>query len=74
MSSNLKHRIWNPEMECMSRDERLHLQGERLAKTVRLEYDNVPMYRERMDAAGIKPEDTLPSPPFVTLFILFRSP
>ena len=57
MSGNLKHRIWNPEMECMSRDERMHLQGERLAKTVRLEYDNVPMYRERMDAAGVKPED-----------------
>ena len=49
--------IYNPEMECMSRDERMKLQGERLVKTVRHEYDNVPMYRERMDAAGVKPED-----------------
>ena len=25
---NREHRVFNPEMECMSRDERLHLQGE----------------------------------------------
>lgn len=49
--------IYNPEMECMSRDERTALQNERLRATVRLEYDNVPMYRERMDKKGIKPED-----------------
>ena len=52
-----EQRIWNPEMECMSRDERTALQSERLVKTVRYEYDNVAPYRERMDAAGVKPED-----------------
>lgn len=55
--SHRTHLIWNPEMECMSRDERLHLQGERLKKTVRHEYDNVAVYRERMDQKGIRPED-----------------
>lgn len=54
---NRKHIIYNPKMECMSRDERMHLQGERLVRVVRHEYDNVPLYRERMDAAGVKPED-----------------
>lgn len=52
-----KHIIFNPEMECMSRDERMHLQSQRLVEVVRHEYENVGIYRERMDAAGIKPED-----------------
>ncbi len=52
-----EHIIYNPEMECMSRDERLHLQSERLIQVVRHEYDHVQIYRERMDAAGVKPED-----------------
>ncbi|MBQ2698425.1 MAG: phenylacetate--CoA ligase [Firmicutes bacterium] len=53
----IKDKIYNPEMECMSREELTKLQGERLAKTVKLVYDNVPTYRERMDAKGVKPED-----------------
>ena len=57
MSHQREHRIYNPAMECISRDELMHLQGERLKATVRREYDNVPMYRARMDAAGVKPED-----------------
>ncbi len=44
-------------MECISRDELHKIQGERLAATVKREYENVPVYRERMDAAGVKPED-----------------
>ena len=54
---NPNHMIYNPEMECMSRDERLHLQGERLRKLVKYEYDNVKLYRDRMDEKGVKPED-----------------
>ena len=57
MSQQKQHRIYNPEMECISRDELMHLQGERLKETVRHEYANVAVYRERMDAAGVKPED-----------------
>ncbi len=52
-----EHRIYNPQMECMSRDERTALQNERLREVVRHEYDNVKMYRDRMDDAGVKPED-----------------
>ena len=52
-----EHIIFNPKMECMSRDERIALQNERLRQAVRHEYDNVKLYRERMDAKGIKPED-----------------
>jgi phenylacetate-CoA ligase len=54
---NQKHLIYNPEMECMDRQQRRQLQGERLRKTVKLEYDNVALYRRRMDEKGIKPED-----------------
>lgn len=52
-----EHIIFNPQMECMSRDERIALQNDRLQQVVRHEYDNVPMYRERMDAMGVKPEN-----------------
>jgi len=52
-----KHIIFNPKMECMSRDERIALQNERLRQVVRHEYDHVKLYRERMDAKGVKPED-----------------
>jgi len=44
-------------MECISRDELHAIQSERLRRVVKHEYDNVAMYRERMDAAGVKPED-----------------
>ena len=51
------HRIYNPIMECMERTKLRELQGKRLRETVELEYANVPLYRERMDAMGVKPED-----------------
>ena len=57
MAKQTERRIYNPAMECISRDELHELQSERLRKTVRLEYDNVPVYRARMDEAGVKPED-----------------
>ena len=50
-------KIWNPEMECMSRDEITALQNRRLVNTVQYEYEHVPMYRERMQAAGVEPGD-----------------
>ena len=52
-----KPRIYQPELECMNPEERKKLQGERLRKTVALVYENVPLYKERMDAKGVKPED-----------------
>jgi len=58
MNSALKeHKIYDPQMECMNRDELRELQSKRLRETVKLEYENVPLYRSRMDAKGVKPED-----------------
>ena len=48
---------FEPEIECASREEIVALQNERLTKQVKHVYDNVSMYRERMDELGIKPED-----------------
>ena len=50
-------RILSPEYECMSRDELESLQGKRLHDTVAHVYKNVPMYKERMDALGVTPDD-----------------
>jgi len=52
-----EYRIYNPEMECMSPEQKKELQSERLRKTVKHVYDNVTLYRERMDAKGVSPED-----------------
>ncbi|MBQ7712617.1 MAG: phenylacetate--CoA ligase [Clostridia bacterium] len=49
--------IWNEKMETMSRDDLIALQSERLVATVKRVYDNVPAYRAKMDAIGLKPED-----------------
>ena len=57
MSEKRNHKIYNPKMECMSRDERAALQSERLRALVRHEYDHVEVYRKRMDDKGVRPED-----------------
>ena len=49
--------IWNKEMECADRETMRALQLKKLKETVKYEYDNVPYYREKMDKAGVKPED-----------------
>ena len=40
--------IWNPNKECMSRDEMHALQSRRLQKLVTYVYHNVPFYRNKM--------------------------
>ena len=50
-------RYWQPEMETASRETLTKIQSERLVALVKRVYDNVPLYRERMDNAGVKPED-----------------
>ncbi len=57
MKAPKTHNIYNPEAECMSRDELTELQSKRLRETVKREYDNVAVYRARMDEKGIKPGD-----------------
>ncbi len=48
--------FFDKEIETMSRKEMNALQLERLKHTVRYVYDNVPMYRKKFDAIGLKPE------------------
>ncbi|HOJ76914.1 MAG TPA: phenylacetate--CoA ligase [Bacillota bacterium] len=50
-------KVWNPEVETMSRSDLAKIQTERLQKTVARVYQNVPFYRQKFDEAGIKPED-----------------
>jgi len=52
-----ENKIYNPEIECMDRKDILDVQSQRLKETVAHVYKNVPMYRQRMDEAGVKPED-----------------
>ena len=49
--------FWNEKIECMPREEKEKLQSERLVKLVKYVYDNVEFYRNKMDAAGVLPED-----------------
>ena len=49
--------IWNKHFECMPREEIRKLQGERLHDVVERVYFNVPPYREKMQQAGIGPEN-----------------
>ena len=49
--------IWNPNKECMSRDEMSALQGKRLHKIVEYVYHNVPFYRHRLQEMDITPDD-----------------
>ena len=49
--------IWNPNKECMSREQMRELQGKRLQKLVQYVYHNVPFYRNKMQAMNVSPED-----------------
>ncbi len=48
---------WQKEIETASRDKIRQWQDERLVKTVKRVYENVPYYRNLMDKKGIKPSD-----------------
>ena len=49
--------IWNEKIECASREEIEAVQLKRLQETVARCYDHVAHYREKLDAAGVKPDD-----------------
>ena len=53
----MKMSIYNREIECMDRESIRAHQLEKLKWQVKRVYENVPMYKERMDKAGVKPED-----------------
>ena len=48
--------IWNKEIECADRKTIKTLQLERLQNTVRHVYNKVPLYRQKLDEAGISPD------------------
>ena len=45
-------RIWDKN-ETVSRDEMEKIQLDRLQKTVKRVYENVPVYRKKFDEAGV---------------------
>ena len=49
--------IFQPEKECMDRQQLRKLQLERLQATVKRCYDNVAVFRERMNEKGLTPDD-----------------
>ena len=49
--------IWNRPVECMPREELKRLQDARLREVVERVYYNVPWYREKMQKAGLGPDD-----------------
>ena len=49
--------FYDEKWECMSRDEMTEVQSRRLVKMVERCYNNVPLYKERLDKAGIQPGD-----------------
>ncbi|MCI8469730.1 MAG: phenylacetate--CoA ligase, partial [Eggerthellaceae bacterium] len=48
---------YQPEIETMPVDELRALQLERMRESMRNAYDNVDIFRERFDAAGVTPDD-----------------
>lgn len=49
--------ILKPDAEAASRDQMAALQSERLVKTVKRVYENIPFYKNKFDSLGIKPGD-----------------
>ena len=50
-------KIWDPDYECMPRDELAQLQLERLQATLNRVYRNVAFYRKKFDEIDFQPED-----------------
>ncbi len=48
---------WQPESECMDREELAQLQLERLESTLNRVYQNVPFYKKKFDEIGFNPDD-----------------
>ena len=69
---------WQPDGECMDREDLEQLQLERLQATLNRAYRNVPFYRRRFDEIGFDPEglrriDDLRRLPFTTKADLIES-
>ena len=53
----MSKKYWNEDRETASREQIECWQLEGLQRTVRRVYERVPLYRERMDDAGVTPDD-----------------
>lgn len=53
----MQNNIWDPQHECMPREELGQLQLERLQATLNRVYKNVTCYRSKFNELGIVPED-----------------
>jgi len=48
---------WEPDKECLDREELEQIQIERLQSTLTRVYQHVPFYRKKFNALGLSPED-----------------
>ena len=48
---------FNPAIECADRETIVAIQNEKFVQMVASCYNNIPLYKERMDELGVKPED-----------------
>ena len=53
----MEKRYWQEDVETMPLDDMKKLQSERLVAQVKHVYENVAIYRRKMDEMGVKPED-----------------
>ena len=49
--------IWNEKMECSNPKDLKNIQSERLQETVGYVYKNCAVYKKKLDASGVKPEE-----------------
>ncbi|MBO5869395.1 MAG: phenylacetate--CoA ligase, partial [Clostridia bacterium] len=49
--------ILKPEVECASPEKLKEIQSERLKKSVKNVYENVPFYKQKFDEMGLSPDD-----------------
>jgi len=49
--------VWEPDKECMQRDELRQLQLEQLQAVLARVYMHVPFYRRQFDARKVDPDD-----------------
>ena len=66
---------YQPEIECASQEQIKSWQDERLVKQVKHVWDNVPLYRKKMEEKGLTPDDIksrddLYKLPFITKYDL----
>ena len=55
--TSMQGNYFQPELECASLEVLHYIQSKRLRKLVERCYNNVPLYKQRMDEAGILPGD-----------------